>query len=120
MRSMSIRRDDLCGSGEAHVDRRAHRDDCVGDRVSLRDGFSGVWEGLQGDMLGLSGSQRQFLSQSIVSLGVNHCEMPYSPVPLLFEMPKWWMSYLFNKLPWILDCSHINDILIHLYSDLLS
>lgn len=53
---MSIRRDDLCGTGETHMDRGAHRDDCVGDRVSLRDGFSGVWEGLQGDMLGLSGS----------------------------------------------------------------
>lgn len=62
MRAMFIRRDDLCGSGEAHMDRGGHREDCVGDRVSLRDSFSGVWEGLQGDMLGLSASQRQFLS----------------------------------------------------------
>lgn len=60
------------------------------------------------------------MSRSIVILGVNHYEMSHSAVPLLSEMPKWWMSYLFNKLPWILDCSHVNDILIHLYSALLS
>lgn len=48
-------------SGEAHMDGRDRIDDCVGDRVSLRDGFYGVWEGPQDGMLGLSGSQRWLL-----------------------------------------------------------
>lgn len=117
---MPVRRDDLYSSGEAHMDGGAYRDGCVGDRVSLRDGFSGVWAGLQSGMLGLSEPQRWFLSRRTLSLGVNHCEMPHGPAPLSFEMTKWWMIYFFNKLPWILDCSHVNDILIHLCSDIFS
>lgn len=56
---MSIRRDDRYGSGEAHMDGGICTDDCVWG--SLRDGFPGVWKGLQDGVLGLSVSQRWIL-----------------------------------------------------------
>lgn len=47
---MSFSRNHHCGSGGVHMDNRAHIDDCIGDRISLRDGFSAVLEGRQNDL----------------------------------------------------------------------
>lgn len=54
---MSIRRDERYGSGEAHMDGGICTEDCVWGRMSLRDGFPGVWKGLQDGVLGLCVSE---------------------------------------------------------------